>query len=134
MQHRPLPHRYPSEGLFVRGILALFALYMAYCILAKRVPVYVFGIYLFASLFTFVAYWRDKRAAQADNRRTPENKLHLLGLLCGWPGALIAQQMFRHKTAKLSFQWVFMATCLLNVTAFVLYSSPEFVADILKLF
>jgi uncharacterized membrane protein YsdA (DUF1294 family) len=32
--------------------------------------------------------------------------LHLVELLGGWPGALVAQQCFRHKTRKLSYQMV----------------------------
>ncbi|RXK56769.1 DUF1294 domain-containing protein [Oleiharenicola lentus] len=60
-----------------------------------------------ASLITFVAYWHDKRSAQAQGWRTPEGILHLLELLGGWPGALIAQRWFRHKTVKVSYQVVF---------------------------
>lgn len=35
-------------------------------------------------------------------------------LLGGWPGALIAQQKFRHKTRKVSFQVVFWAIVLVH--------------------
>jgi uncharacterized membrane protein YsdA (DUF1294 family) len=45
--------------------------------------------------------------------------LLLLGLLCGWPGAVLAQKMLRHKTAKTSFQITFWATVVLNVAGFV---------------
>ncbi|MGV8663884.1 DUF1294 domain-containing protein, partial [Pseudomonas aeruginosa] len=34
--------------------------------------------------------------------------------LGGWPGALVAQQVFRHKTRKLSFQLVFWGIVLLH--------------------
>ena len=46
--------------------------------------------------------------------RTPEVRLHLFELLGGWPGALVAQQVFRHKTRKLSFQLVFWGIVLLH--------------------
>ena len=59
-----------------------------------------------------MAYWRDKRAAEAGRSRLPESTLHLLALLGGWPGAFLAQRMFRHKTAKLSFQFVFWSVVL----------------------
>jgi uncharacterized membrane protein YsdA (DUF1294 family) len=49
-----------------------------------------------------------------SRRRTPESTLHLLSVLGGWPGALVAQQMFRHKSRKLEFQIVFWLTVLLN--------------------
>ncbi|VXD00483.1 conserved membrane hypothetical protein [Pseudomonas sp. 8Z] len=64
-------------------------------------------LYFAASLASFLQYWMDKRSAQQGMRRTPENSLHLVELIGGWPGALIAQQTFRHKTRKASYQGVF---------------------------
>ena len=46
---------------------------------------------------------------------TPEAALHLLSLCCGWPGALYAQQLLRHKTVKVSFRVGFWFTVVLNV-------------------
>ncbi|WP_152223926.1 DUF1294 domain-containing protein [Pseudomonas sp. SCB32] len=71
-------------------------------------------LYPLFSVLTFLAYWRDKRSAERDAWRTPEQSLHLLELLGGWPGALLAQQVFRHKTRKLSFQLVFWAIVLVH--------------------
>jgi uncharacterized membrane protein YsdA (DUF1294 family) len=62
--------------------------------------------YAVMSLFAFGFYWSDKRRAQTDQRRISENSLHLFELLGGWPGALLAQQIFRHKTRKLPFQFL----------------------------
>ncbi len=59
------------------------------------------------SAFCFIAYWIDKRRAESGGWRIPESTLHLLELAGGWPAALLAQQLFRHKTAKLSYQVVF---------------------------
>ncbi len=39
--------------------------------------------------------------------RTNEQTLHLCSLFGGWPGALIAQRLFHHKSKKLSFQTLF---------------------------
>ncbi len=39
--------------------------------------------------------------------RIPEKQLHAVALLGGWPGALLAQQLLRHKTQKASFQGIF---------------------------
>lgn len=64
-------------------------------------------IYLVVSMVTFFIYRSDKRRAQAGERRFTENSLHLFELLGGWPGALLAQQIYRHKTRKLSFQLLF---------------------------
>lgn len=70
--------------------------------------------YPLASLLAFALYWRDKRSAARGDWRTPEVRLHLFELLGGWPGALVAQQVFRHKTRKLSFQLVFWGIVLLH--------------------
>lgn len=59
------------------------------------------------SLVSFFMYRSDKRRAGESRQRTPENLLHLSELLGGWPGALVAQQWFRHKTRKASYQAVF---------------------------
>ena len=75
------------------------------------------GIYLAASLIAFLCYRSDKLAAVAGRRRTPENTLLALGLLGGWPGALLAQGMLRHKTGKVSFQALFWTTVVLNSAA-----------------
>ena len=73
------------------------------------------AFYLLMSVVTFVAYGWDKRAARRAKRRTPEAKLHFLEAACGWPGALIAQQAFRHKTRKRSYLvvlWLIVAAHL----------------------
>jgi uncharacterized membrane protein YsdA (DUF1294 family) len=64
------------------------------------VPMVAYGS---VSLVAFLLYWSDKRKARADAWRTPENVLHAVELAGGWPGALLAQQVFRHKTRKVSF-------------------------------
>jgi uncharacterized membrane protein YsdA (DUF1294 family)/cold shock CspA family protein len=68
--------------------------------------------YAAASLISFGQYWHDKARALNGGRRTPENSLHLVELLGGWPGALLAQQAFRHKTRKASYQWLFWTIVL----------------------
>jgi len=78
------------------------------------VPIY----YLVLSLVSFIAYGIDKWAALRGRWRTAEGTLHLVALIGGWPGALIAQQVFRHKTRKEGFRTVFWATVILNCTAF----------------
>ena len=75
--------------------------------------------YLGLSLAAFMAYAFDKSAAIAKRWRTPEQTLHLLSLAGGWPGALLAQQLLRHKTSKPDFVGVFWITVALNVAVFV---------------
>ena len=73
-------------------------------------------VYALASLACFMAYAWDKLAASRGRRRWPERSLLLLGCVGGWPGALLAQQLFRHKTHKAAFQRAFWTTVALNVT------------------
>lgn len=71
-------------------------------------------IYLMASCIAFCLYGRDKSAARSGKWRTRESTLHIIGFLGGWPGALLAQRIFRHKTRKVSFRIVFWMTALGN--------------------
>ncbi|WLH15336.1 DUF1294 domain-containing protein [Pseudomonas hefeiensis] len=75
------------------------------------VPLTAYGL---VSMVAFLLYWSDKRKARTDAWRTPENVLHAVELAGGWPGALLAQQVFRHKTRKVSFQVVFWFIVLLH--------------------
>ncbi len=59
------------------------------------------------SAIAFAAFVRDKRAARLGLARTPEATLHLLELLGGFPGSLLAQGLVRHKNAKAGYQVVF---------------------------
>ncbi len=69
------------------------------------------------SLLTILFYWEDKHLAQYKYWRIPEKCLHIWELLCGWPGALYAQQAFRHKRSKTSFMIVFWFCAAVNVLA-----------------
>ena len=75
--------------------------------------------YLGLSLAAFMAYAFDKSSAIAKRWRTAEQTLHLFSLAGGWPGALLAQQLLRHKTSKPGFAGVFWITVALNIAAFV---------------
>ena len=72
----------------------------------------------------FGMYAVDKSAAKSDRRRVSEGSLHMVALLGGWPGALIAQQFLRHKSTKTSFRQTFWGTVVINVVGFVFLCSP----------
>jgi uncharacterized membrane protein YsdA (DUF1294 family) len=71
----------------------------------------------------FFAYAFDKAAARAGRWRTAEATLLLLGLVGGWPGALLAQQLLRHKSSKAPFRAAFWVTVALNAGVFVALSA-----------
>ncbi len=75
--------------------------------------------YLGLSLFTYLMYAWDKKAALAGAWRTPENTLHLLSLAGGWPGALLAQFQLRHKSRKQPFKAILWVTVFLNIGGYV---------------
>lgn len=104
--------------------IAVFAALTLAIALAWHLPMLVVVAYAAASAVCFIVYAIDKRAARIGDRRTSENTLLLLGLLCGWPGAILAQQWLRHKSSKLAFRWKFWCTVFVNVAAFVYLSSP----------
>jgi len=80
---------------------------------------WILGFYLAASAVAFAVYAADKSAARAGRRRTPENTLILLGLVGGWPGALVAVQTLRHKTKKAGFLAALWLSVVLNVAVLV---------------
>ena len=101
------------------------ALYFALAVM-WRVPNRVGLAYLALSAVCFVAYAADKSAARSGGWRTRESTLLLIGLVGGWPGALLAQQFLRHKSVKASFRAAFWGTVVLNMAAFVALSAPQF--------
>lgn len=84
----------------------------------------VFYFYLGMSVLAYVVYAVDKDAARTGRRRTPESTLHCLALLGGWPGALLAQGLRRHKSSKASFQSAFRWTVVFNCAALFWLLTP----------
>jgi len=68
----------------------------------------------------FVALGLDKQRARNGKRRISEKTLHLLELWGGWPGGLLGQRAFRHKTRKLSYQLIFWLIVGLHLALFSL--------------
>ena len=62
-------------------------------------------------------YGADKAAAEQGRWRTSESTLHTIALMGGWPGALVARRVFRHKTTKQPFRIIFWLTVIANCVA-----------------
>lgn len=118
------PVRPTSPILGALAILAFAAIYLLVELAWGPVPLWVLFAYLGVSAVTFGAYAIDKSAARLRRRRVAETSLILLGMFGGWPGAILAQQLLRHKTAKLSFRAVFWVSVLINVFVFVALNAP----------
>ncbi len=82
--------------------------------MSTAIAIYI-GVVFVMSVITFFVYGADKQGAITGDRRVPERTLHLLSFLGGWPGALIGQRKFRHKTQKLPFLIVFWILVVLHI-------------------
>lgn len=104
---------------------ALFCVFIALLVVFGKLYWQALAFYASVNLITWVQYLIDKKAAQnAARRRTAEIRLHLLGLAGGWPGALLAQRMLRHKSSKQSFQEAYWATVIIHCCALGWLLSP----------
>jgi uncharacterized membrane protein YsdA (DUF1294 family) len=77
---------------------------------------YLIGISIIALLF----YGYDKYQSTHHGFRVPEIILHAITLAGGTPGALLGQQVFRHKTSKRSFRVWFYLIVLVQVIGIML--------------
>ena len=72
--------------------------------------------FLLINMLTLVMYGADKMAARKGMRRVPEATLLVFGVTGGWPGAIVGQQLFRHKTQKQPFKTYFIISVIVNVS------------------
>ncbi len=72
---------------------------------------YLLGAYAALSVIAFTCFGIDKRKAQKKRFRTRETVLLGLGFFGGAIGALLAMNLFRHKTRH----WYFWAINLLGL-------------------
>lgn len=96
-------------------VLVAFVTVFAVAAVWFGLPLWMPAVYAVMSVIAFAAYGIDKSAARRGAQRVSEQTLLALGVLCGWPGALVAQQLFRHKTRKRSFRQAFWGTVVINV-------------------
>lgn len=104
----------------------LFFIVLAGLFVLDHVPVVVLAAYGLLSAVAIVMYGADKSAATQGRWRTAESTLHTIALVGGWPGALVARQVFRHKTTKQPFRTIFWLTVIANCVALAwfVYEAP----------
>ncbi|RVT88385.1 DUF1294 domain-containing protein [Inhella crocodyli] len=105
-------------------VIPAFGLLLGAIHMSWPLPRLVTTLYGALSTALFIVYGMDKWAAKRGRARVAESSLHLIALLGGWPGALLGQQVFRHKTAKPAFlRWTW-AMVALNLLALVWIVTP----------
>jgi len=118
--------RIPRAGIAVPIAFAIsFLVVLAALAVMERLDLSWVALYYGASMITYGCYARDKTAAENAGRRTSESTLHLMSLIGGWPGALIAQVLLRHKTRKLSFRVGYWFTVIVNCIALIVIIGME---------
>lgn len=119
---RPLTNRRMtwrfSLALSIAGLVALAsALHPALVVLA--------GVYCVMSLISLVLYYSDKQRAEANQWRISEATLHGVDLVGGIIGGLVAQELFRHKTAKREFIAVTVLIAIVHLVALAALASGQ---------
>ena len=108
------------------AITALFFTVLVGLLVLGELSFMLLAAYGLLSGIAFVMYGADKSAAEQGRWRTSESTLHTIALVGGWPGALVARRVFRHKTTKQPFRAIFWVTVLANCAALALfvYAAP----------
>lgn len=75
----------------------------------------VLGVLLAINVIAFLSFGWDKRQSECHGRRIPERTLLGLALFGGALGALIGQQVFRHKTQKQPFRTLLWLAAAINI-------------------
>ena len=120
-ERRPIrpnsPARASTLSVVPLIVTSLFVLMVVTGTLVGRLPRAIIVTYGIVSILTFLLYWHDKSAARHGRWRTKERSLLFLGLVGGWPGAVVAQRMLHHKTRKERFKLAFWGTAVMNSIA-----------------
>jgi uncharacterized membrane protein YsdA (DUF1294 family) len=111
-----------EKPILVLGLLVAVAAFALPEMELADVP-WALTLYGGESVLAGFATFLDKRAAVKDRRRFSELGLHLLELLGGFPGAYVAQNVFRHKTVKRSYKVVFWLIVLVHIAGWAWYLS-----------
>jgi uncharacterized membrane protein YsdA (DUF1294 family) len=126
---RRVYRRRPSNPTYVHAILA--ALISVTCTIglwAMFSQQWSWQAWLLAWLVsingtTLVYFGYDKARARGEGSRVPEMVLHVLSLIGGSVGAFLGMMIFRHKTIKGRFWFVYGLIVVLQagLVAFILY-------------
>ena len=105
-------------------LLILSALYIAgifYYQYLEELPLWLLYFLLACNVLSFLFYGMDKLAAIKHWQRTRERHFYILALCGGWPGSILGQIVFHHKTSKVSFRRWFYLMSSLHVGLVIIY-------------
>jgi uncharacterized membrane protein YsdA (DUF1294 family) len=83
-----------------------------------ELPFIIIYVLAACNVAAFIFYGIDKLAAVKHWQRIPEKYFYLLALCFSWPGSLLGQIIFNHKTSKFSFRLRFYAMVVVNIILF----------------
>lgn len=135
------PYDYHELNLNMRKFLCYGLSGTVYLLAVNHYSTKLAAFYLLASAAAFWLYRSDKQTAVTQAGKTgylgrvPEKKLHQIGLIGGWPGALLARGAFNHKTGKASFIRVFWLVAAINIAityALLIHYADNPLASLLK--
>lgn len=78
---------------------------------------------LILSIITFIMFWLDKTYAVDNHWRIPERTLIFLASAGGSAGALIAMEIFRHKTSKAPFPQLIPRIIMIQLVIFIIIAN-----------
>ena len=109
------------KNIFLLLLCSVYCLFIFYAHQQGQIPdLIVYGLCA-CNVVSILFYGMDKLAAMKQWQRTPEKHFYILALVGGWPGSIMGQIVFNHKTSKVSFRRWFYAMSLLNITLVVSY-------------
>ena len=115
-------HRSPAGPIVGALVILIFTTEFIVLSLLWNLPLWVAGLYAGISVACFLLYAEDKSKAQKGHWRVAESSMQIIALIGGWPGAIVAQQVFRHKTRKRGFQFVFWTAVVVNMAALAIFT------------
>jgi len=119
------------ESILEKVLFALPVLFSCYLIWRSANPIPLVS-YIFMSALTVVYYATDKKWALSNHWRIPEYYLHGFELMGGWPGALIAQNRFRHKLKKPSYRRIYWSIVAIHGLLWAVYFYRDLGASVFR--
>ncbi len=102
--------------LWIFLLFALLIMALIYLFLFTKVHMGTIYSYMISvNITTILYYGLDKLLAKMNRVRIPEIALHVMEFMGGSPAALVAQQLFWHKSTKRAYQAVFWLIVLIQV-------------------